>query len=67
MTTKTDFIIVDRSNVSWPGALPFRSTGSSRGYASREDAADRLTLVVSHYNAKFGCSPGDLRIVERTR
>lgn len=65
--SKTDFIIVDMTHVSWPGALPFRSTGSRRGYASREDAADRLSLVVSHYNAKFGRSPGDLRIVERTR
>jgi hypothetical protein len=64
---KTDFVIIDRTNVAWPGALPYRSTDSPRGYASREDAEERLSEVLCHYNAKCGCSPGDLRVVERTR
>ncbi len=65
--SKTDFIITDATNVAWPGALPYRTIGSSRGYATREDAEERMRIVLGHYNAKFGTSPGDLRVVERTR
>ncbi len=30
MNAKTDFIIIDRTDVQWPGALPYRTTGSRR-------------------------------------
>ena len=52
--------------ISYP-TLTVRTTYTGAAPEDVEDADDRLTIVVSHYNAKFGCSPGDLRIVERTR
>lgn len=66
MTTRTDYVIVDRTNAYWPGSLPYRTADSARGYRTYAEAARRLERVVSHYNATHGRSPGDLRIVERT-
>jgi hypothetical protein len=66
--TTVDFIIIDRTNVSWPGALPYRSAGTTpgRGYATEEQARERMLAVVEHYNAKYGRSPGELSVVRRT-
>lgn len=62
-----DFILVDFTNVWWPGRLPVRSqdTRRGRGYLTYEAAQTRLRRVVAHYNGKFGQGPGDLRVVGR--
>lgn len=60
------YFITDLSRANWPGRLPYRSPGrSSRGYPTREAAYARLQVVQAHYNARFGCSPGDLRVIEQ--
>lgn len=63
----TWFFIVDNTHAVWPGRLPYRTVTSARGYATREDAENRVRRVNAHYNGKFGCSPGDLRILELPR
>ncbi len=65
---KCDFIIVDATGLpstAWPGVLPYRGRWSERGYSSRKVADERLRVVNRHYNAKEGCSPGQLRVVKR--
>lgn len=59
------YYIEDKTNANWPGRLPYRSKHSARGYRTRAEAQVRLDRVVAHYNAHFGRSPGDLRIVKR--
>jgi len=66
MAQRTDYVIEDRTHAAWPGRLPYRTSSSKRGYLTREQAEERIQVVVSHYNSHYGCSPGDLRVVERT-
>lgn len=67
MSAKVDWIIIDRTNRHWPGALPYRgpSTKPGRGYASEDEARSRLRVVNDHYSAKYGRSPGELSVVRR--
>lgn len=62
-----DYILVDITNANWNGTLPYRGRHSLKGYPSIEAADARRRQVVSHYNSKYGTSPGDLRVVPRTK
>lgn len=61
---KTDYII--DSSVSWPGTINYRGSKSRTGYATFEEAADRLRQVERAYNARYGTGT-NLRVVKRTR
>ena len=62
---RKDYVIEDRTNVAWPGRLPYRSRSSRRGYASRQEAERRIGVIQRHYARTTGQAPGDLRVVER--
>ena len=63
--SREDWVLVDVTNVCWPGALPWRGADSERGYASREDAERRAAQIREHYNRTFGQGGPDLRVRAR--
>ena len=66
--TTTDYILVNRSSVHWPGCLAYRShnTRLGRGYRTEAEALSRAHVVACHYAAGHGHGGPDLRVVERT-
>jgi len=62
---RRDYIIMDHTHASWPGSLAYRTASSWRGYPTMADAESRITAVIQHYHARYGCAPGDLRIYRR--
>lgn len=61
----TDYILADRTNTHWPGALPWRGRHARRGYRSASEARDRAYRIATHYAARHGTSGPDLRVVAR--
>lgn len=57
------YIIIDTTGAHWPGLLPYRGRGS-RGYATWQEAQDRLLRVTAHYAARHGAQGGPSLCVE---
>ena len=64
----TDYVIVDRTNVHWPGLGRYRSAESQVGYPTREAAEARIRVLTARYAARYGAQGGpDLRVVKREK
>lgn len=62
---RTDYVLVEMTNVNWPGVLPWRGPHSRKGYATEKEAADRALFITARYIAKHGGTDGPVFNVEK--
>ena len=60
-----DYVLVEMTNVAWPGALPWRNQYSRRGYPTEAAAEARARTIRHHYAATYGVGGPDLRVRRR--